>query len=168
MFVWRIHPLVHAHNAFVDLDASFRRLDMFMHSPRASMLYHEAIIFVDHTSTTSQGLSGDRDKRRETWHMYAARTRACDLSDPIHASFQPFDGDRCDDAAEWQNCLQWDALMARVLSTAYMRHAGEAVAQRWDREAHEHWMRGKESLRRRQTASLERRWHTARRGFLWG
>ncbi len=130
MFAWRIYPLIRAHNAFAGLDASFRRLDMFMYSPRAGMLYHELIIFVDHTIFS-----------QATWQMYAARTRVCDLSDSRHGCFWPIDGE-CDSAEEWQNCLQWDALMARVLSTAYMRRAREVVVQRWDADAREYWRRG--------------------------
>ncbi|PIL32707.1 hypothetical protein GSI_04822 [Ganoderma sinense ZZ0214-1] len=140
MFAWRIHPLIRAHNASVGLDASFRRLDMFMHSSRTGMLYHELIIFIDHT-ISPQELSGN-DKRRATWNMYAARTRECALSDPSHTCFQPVDGGGCDGVEEWQNCLQWDALMARVLNTAYMRRAREAVVQRWDRDAWEYWTYG--------------------------
>ncbi|KAI1788322.1 hypothetical protein LXA43DRAFT_645921 [Ganoderma leucocontextum] len=140
MFAWRIHPLIRAHNAFAGLDASFRRIDMFMHSVRAGMLYHELIIFIDHTAF-AQGLSGEGETQ-ERWQMYAARTRACDPSNPTHAYFSPVHGGECDCVEEWENCLQWDALMARVLNTAYMHRMREAAVERWDADAREYWRRG--------------------------
>ncbi|KAM5544966.1 hypothetical protein V8D89_001077 [Ganoderma adspersum] len=139
MFAWRIHPLIHAHNAVTGLDAFFRRLDMFMHSPRAGMLYHEIIIFVDHATISHHG--PDDGSLQPMWQMYAARTRTCDLSNLDHTYFRSVDGDKNDAGEEWQNCLQWDALMTRVLNATYMRRTREAVIQRWDMDACEYWRR---------------------------
>ena len=105
------------------------------------MLYHEMIIFVDRAAIPCAG-PGD-DRLQASWQMYAARTRACDLSNLDHAFFRSVDGDKSDagDPEEWQNCLQWDALMTRVLNAAYMRRTREAVIQRWDADTRQYWRR---------------------------